>query len=299
MREIHRFVCAEKAGANPGKQVSTSTKALCRALGISRSGFYAAQTAAARPPKAARERAALDAEVRNAFEAAKGRYGSRRVRATLKAATPASSRSSVARSMRRLGLCSNRPRPYRVTTDSSHRRPVAPNLLQRDFRPAGPNKAWCGDITYVHTQQGWLYLATVIDLWSRRVVGFATSQLIDRHLVIGALSTAAGQRNCPKGLIFHSDRGAQYASADFVAELRRNGITQSMSRAGDCWDNAPAESFFSTLKLEGLAPSYATRDAAVDAIETYITWYNAHRAHSTLGYLSPMTYEAQHRRRAA
>lgn len=299
MSEIHQFIRAEKAGTNPGEQSSASIKALCRAMRVSRSGFYAAMAAEACPSQAARQRAELDTEVRSAFDAARGRYGSRRVRATLSASTPASSRSSVARSMRRQGLRSNRPRPFRVTTDSNHGRPVAPNLVERDFQPQGPNQVWCGDITYVHTLQGWLYVATVIDLWSRRVVGFATSPFIDRHLVVAALSTAAGQRSCARGLIFHSDRGSQYASADFVAALARNGITQSMSRAGDCWDNAPAESFFSTLKLEGLEPSYATRDAAVAAVEVFITWYNAHRVHSTLGYLSPMAYEARESRRAA
>lgn len=303
MSEIHRFITAEKAGSNPGKQVSRSTQALCRALGVSRSGYYAAQKAAQNPSAAAQRREKLDADVKRAFDDAKERYGSPRVHATLAATTPvaasAPSRSSVARSMQRQNLASNRPKPFRVTTDSNHRRPIAPNLLERDFLPTAPNQAWCGDITYLHTQEGWVYLATVIDLWSRRVVGYATSRYIDRHLVIAALATAAGQRNCRPGLIFHSDRGSQYASADFVAELNRHGIGQSMSRAGDCWDNAPAESFFSTLKLEGLDSSYATRVEAVRATDEFITWYNAHRLHSTLGYRSPMSFEARHSRGAA
>lgn len=299
MNDKYRFILAEKAGLNPGPLLNFSMKAFCRALNVSRSGLYEAQRRQLDPSSSTKRRHELDAAVKQVFHEERARYGSRRVHETLLKSLQNISRSSIARSMRRQALMAARRRPFRVTTDSNHGRPVAPNLLARDFNPARPNIAWCGDITYVHTVQGWLYVAVVLDLWSRRVVGYATSTHIDRHLVIAAMNMAVGQRAIKPGLIFHSDRGSQYASEDFVSLLKKYSISQSMSRKGDCWDNAPSESFFSSLKQEGLQKSYPTRAEARQDVDQYMAWYNAHRLHSTLNYVSPMTFETKATRMAA
>jgi transposase InsO family protein len=189
------------------------------------------------------------------------------------------------------------PRPFRVTTDSAHAHPVAPNQLDRQFQARAPNRVWATDITYVHTWAGWLYLAVVLDLGSRRVVGWAVSARLDRHLVLTALGRALRRRRPPAGVLHHSDRGSVYCSQAYQAQLDAAGLVCSMSRRGDCWDNAVVESFFATLKRELLARyRWPTREAASIAIAAYIDgWYNLHRRHSTLGYLSPVAYEARHR----
>lgn len=170
--------------------------------------------------------------------------------------------------------------------------PVPPNRLARNFHPDGPNEAWVSDITYVWTA-GWLYLAVVIDLWSRRVVGYATSRFIDRKLVLDALAMAVGVRRVNPGLLAHSDRGSQYASRDYQAALLTAGMLCSMSRKGNCWDNAPCESFFAAIKKECLhGQSFTTRNEAHATIVAYILWYNAERRHSTIGLISPAAFEA-------
>ena len=195
--------------------------------------------------------------------------------------------------MRELGLEGRRKRRFRATTDSKHRFPMAPNLLMREFGVDTPNTAWVTDITYLATLEGWLYLAVILDLFSRRVVGYAMSERIDRELVLETLRKALVQRPGALDLVFHSDRGSQYASHDYREALDQAGITCSMSRRGDCWDNAVAESFFGTLKTEllyelPLQTRSATRSAVADYIETF---YNVRRRHSSLGYQSPLEFE--------
>jgi transposase InsO family protein len=195
--------------------------------------------------------------------------------------------------MRENDIFAKTKRKFRHTTDSNHKLPVAKNILDRDFCPIGPDRCYVGDITYIPTHEGWLYLAVVIDLFSRKVVGWAMGHRIDRHLVIDALTMAIRNRRPPPGLIFHSDRGSQYASEDFQKLLFRHGMICSMSRRANCWDNAVAESFFGSLKTELVHhEDFRTRDEARLAIFEYIeVFYNRWRRHSTLGYLSPADYE--------
>jgi putative transposase len=264
---------------------------LCEQLGVSRSGFYAWS----RRPASARqeEDQQLAAEVAQAHRDSRGVYGSPRVHAQLQAQGRRVSRKRVARLMGQQKLAARR-RPRRVcTTDSRHGLPVAPNVLNRDFSPQSPNRTWATDITYVWTAEGWLYLAVVMDLFSRKVVGWAMGEHIDRHLVLCGLEMALQGRQPPKGLIHHSDRGSQYASADYQQALASRGIECSMSRKGNCWDNAVVESFFSSLKQELVyRTDFATRQQARSALFEYIeVFYNRQRRHSTLGYLSPVDFE--------
>jgi transposase InsO family protein len=198
--------------------------------------------------------------------------------------------------MAELGLESIRERPYKATTDSKHALPVAENILDRKFEVDAPNLAWVTDITYVWTAEGWLYLAAILDLFSRRVVGLAMSEHIDRALVLDALRDAVGRRAPNVGLVHHSDRGSQYASGDYQDALADLGVVCSMSRKGNCWDNAVAESFFATLKTELVhTRRFATRAEAREAIFDFIeSFYNRRRRHSTLGYLSPIDFEIKH-----
>ena len=190
------------------------------------------------------------------------------------------------------GLRARGKRRFRVTTDSSHGLPVSPNLLQRQFNVALPNRVWTGDVTYIWTAEGWVYLAVVIELHSRQIVGFAMDATMTRQLVIDALRMAWFRRKPPSGLIFHSDRGSQYASGDFQTQLAAFSMQGSMSRKGDCWDNAVTETLFGSLKVERLHDmAFATRRAAKDEVMNWIQFYNSKRLHSTLGYLSPMDYE--------
>ncbi len=200
--------------------------------------------------------------------------------------------------MRENGLSARLPRRFTVTTHSGHGLPVAPNLLNRQFRAERENAKWTGDITYIWTGEGWLYLAVVLDLFSRRVVGWAMRETLERELVVSALQGAVWQRRPPPDLLCHSDRGSQYASADYQSALRGAGATCSMSRKADCWDNAPIESFFATLKRELVHRArFATREAARAAIFEWIeAWYNRKRRHSALGYLSPEEFERKQRR---
>ncbi len=265
---------------------------LCRTLAVSSAGFYAwcRRGLSLR----AREDAALKVKIRAAHAASGKRYGSPRIHADLKADDHRVGRKRVARLMREEDIEGQRKRRFRATTDSRHAHPVAPNELQRNFTAPAPNKAWVTDITYIWTREGWLYLAAILDLYSRRVVGWSLDSYLDRSLALDALGMALKTRRPEVGLVHHSDRGVQYASADYQAQLRTHGLICSMSRKGDCWDNAVAESFFSTLKAELVhRTDYATRSQAQTSIFEYIeTFYNGRRRHSALGYISPVAYEA-------
>ena len=271
---------------------------LCRVLEVSRAGYYAWRKA----PRGAREprsELGLRLHVRAAFRKSRGTYGSPRVHQEMREHGLRISRKRVERLMREEGLCARRRRQFRgSTTDSGHAQPIAANLLDRQFRVetvAGVDRVWVGDITYLPTQQGWLYLAVVLDLKSRRVVGYALSPSLETKLVRQALEQALRRRQPALGLIHHSDRGSQYASSEYRELLERAGIRQSMSRKGDCWDNAVAESFFATLEWELVDRSqWSTRVQAGRAVAEYIeNWYNPERRHSSLGYRSPEWYETQ------
>lgn len=264
---------------------------MCEQLGVSRSGFYAWRER----PESARQQQdkQLAEEVAQAHRDSRGTYGSPRVHAELKARGRKVSRKRVARLMGEQKLAARTRRRSVRTTDSNHPNPVAPNILERDFSPEQPNSTWATDITYVWTGEGWLYLAVVLDLFSRMVVGWSMSEHIDTPLVLGALEMALEGRQPPKGLIHHSDRGSQYASAEYQQALASRGLQCSMSRKGNCWDNAVVESFFSSLKLELVyLTDFTTRHQARSALFEYIeVFYNRHRRHSSLGYLSPLEYE--------
>lgn len=265
---------------------------MCDVLSVSRSGYYAWRHKPASKRKQAN--AKLLEDIRSAHRNSREAYGSPRIYQALKEQGIPCSESRVARLMREDGLCAKMKRRFKATTNSKHDLPIAPNLLQRDFSPAEPNQVYAGDITYIWTTEGWLYLAVVIDLFSRTVVGWAMDKRMTRQLVIDALSMAVQRRRPPSGLIFHSDRGSQYASADFQSLLVKHGMRCSMSRKGDCWDNAPVESFFGSLKQEMVFHQrYSTRFHARQSIFDYIErFYNRSRLHSTLGYKSPANFEA-------
>jgi transposase InsO family protein len=282
------FIETEKAGF--------PVTLMCRMLAVSRAGFYAWR----RRPAAARTREdrVLAVAVAAIYAEHHGRYGSPRVRMELRDRGQHSGRTRIARLMRLQGLRARPRRRYRTTTDSRHGLPVCPNLLERRFAVAQPNTAWVTDMTYLWTAQGWLYLAVIIDLFSRRVVGWSMSERIDRKLALDALRMALAQRRPQRGLIHHSDRGSQYASADYQRLLAKHGLRGSMSRRGDCWDNAVAESFFASLKLELVYQvQWRTRADARTAIFEYIElFFNRRRRHSSLGYLSPVEFERRNQR---
>jgi putative transposase len=268
---------------------------MCGVLGVSRGGYYGWLR---RPPSArAARRAALADRVRAAHAGSRGTYGSPRVHAELEAAGVACCENTVARVMRDLGIRSVASKPFRVrTTDARHGHPVAPNLLARDFAADRPDRKWAADVTYVPTGEGWLYVAAVIDLCTRRVVGWAMADHLRAGLCLDALAMALARRrpDAGAGLVHHSDRGVQYACGDYRKPLACRGIACSMSRAGDCYDNAAVESFWSTLKRELVhRASYRTRAEAAAAIFEWVEcWYNRKRRHSALGYLSPEEFEA-------
>lgn len=267
---------------------------MCRLLGVSPSGYYAWR---GRPPAARTvEDQRLTREIQVIFAANRELYGSPRVHAELRAQGTCIGRKRVERLMRAKGLQARTERAFRRTTDSTHDLPVAANRLDRQFRVDAPDHVWATDITYIPTGEGWLYLAVVLDLWSRRIVGWSMAPHMRTELVRGALEMALGHRVPGPELLHHSDRGGQYASHDYQRVLRDQGIACSMSRPGQCHDNAVVESFFGTLKRELVhLTSWPTRLAARGALHEYIeVFYNRRRRHSYLGYLSPVEFERVH-----
>ena len=266
-------------------------KVICRVLEVSKSGYYAWKK---RPKSRHRiDNEGLLIEIRRVFVENDSNFGSPRIWNDLKKSNIPCSENRIARLMREAGLVAIQRRKFKATTNSNHDWPVAPNLLERKFNVDEPNKIWVTDITYIWTWEGWLYLSFVLDLYSRGVVGLAMSERITDDLTQDALNQAIGRRNPGTGLIHHSDRGSQYASGDYQALLQKHAITPSMSRKGDCWDNAVAESFIHTLKVEKINRyRFKTRQEAKNKIFEYIEmYYNRKRTHSSLGYLSPFDYE--------
>jgi len=280
---LFRFVAAEKA--------DYPISLLCRMLGVSRSGFHAWEC---RPPS---DRALADAwlseRIRAIHAESRQTYGARRVHAALRHRGVRVGRKRVERLMRLAGLSGLVPKRYRRTTIRVPGVRVADDLVDRDFTPFGPNELWCADIKYVRSWQGWLYLAAVMDCYSRRIVGWSMRPDLEAELVVDALEMAIARRRPKPGLVHHSDQGSQYVSLRFGERCREIGIHRSMGSKGDCFDNAVAESFFATLEKDLLRRrSFATRQDARTAVFDYIeTFYNPIRLHSTLGYLSPVEYE--------
>lgn len=264
---------------------------MCRALKVSPSAYYAWRR---RPEsRRVREDRRLLVEIRAIHQAKREVYGSPRIHAELKARGIRHGEKRVARLMRENGIRAKQKKKFKATTDSKHSHPVAPNLLKRDFEAFAPNEKWVADITYIPTREGFLYLAAILDLYSRIVVGWSMAGRMSRRLVLDALDMATGRRRPGPGLIHHSDRGSQYACGDYQKALFDHGMIGSMSRKGDCWDNAPMESFFHTLKTE-LAhhQDYQTRmQAKADIFEYIEAFYNRGRRHSCLGYLTPTEFE--------
>lgn len=269
---------------------------MCELLSVSRSGLNAARRRT--PSKRTRDDKQLVEQIRCAQHKHRGRYGRRRM-------TPEVSEMQgrqinhkrVERLMREHGLQSHKRRRFRVvTTDSRHAHPVAPNVLERDFEATQPNQKWLADMTYVPTDEGWLYLALILDLYARKLVGWAMSEAMPLELTLRALEVALGWRDPKAGLVHHSDRGSQYAANDYRRKLESLGITVSMSRKGNCWDNAPMESVNGTLKVECVHDvHFETREQAMREIVEYIGYYNTERRHSSLGYITPAEFERRWR----
>lgn len=273
---------------------------MCRCLDVSASGFYAWQ--ASSPSSRVTRDESLVEQIREIHASSRGTYGSPRVHQELLAQGEKVGHKRVERLMRENGLVGRHVRRRCVTTVRDPSDPVADNILDRQFQTDGPNRVWCSDITYIPTAEGWLYLAVVIDLFSRRVVGWSMADHLRTELALGALEMAIGSRNLPPGLLHHSDRGCQYTSHEYQAVLQRRGLKSSMSRAGNCHDNAVAESFFGTMEVELFhgQPALPTRDAARAVVHDYIeVFYNRRRRHSSIGYLSPAEFEARYDQRGA
>ena len=235
----------------------------------------------------------LTAAIQTTFTRSRGTYGAPRIHAELKGRGVECSLNRVARLMRKVGIQARRRRAYKVTTtNSKHAYPVAPNTLNRQFWAAGPNEKWVGDITYIETREGWLYMAAMLDIYSRKVVGWAMDKHLEGELVASALQMAATQRRPSAPVLHHTDRGSQYASHSYQQLLKLYNMVGSMSRKGDCYDNSLMESFWSTLKAECATGVYTTRSEARQSIFEYIeVWYNRQRRHSALGYASPEAFE--------
>jgi transposase InsO family protein len=272
-------------------EAGASVSAVCRALGCSRSGVYARRRAT--PGPRARDTAALDVEIAAVHKEHEGRYGSPRVHSTLKTRGHKVGKNRVARRMRALGIRGRRPKRFRRTTDSAHAFPVAPNILDRRFSWDQPNVAWVGDVTFIWTAMGWVYLAILVDLCTRRIVGWATSTRCDTELVLRALNAAVARHRPARGLIHHSDRGSTYASHDYRARLDELGMIASMSRVGNCWDNAVAESTIGSIKIESLDGWIPSSIAELNTVLfRYIeAYYNPRRLHSSLAFRSPIDAE--------
>jgi len=265
---------------------------MCRMLDVTRSGYYAWCGRQASRRAQANQR--VSEQIVDIFEASRGTYGSPRVHAALLARGIDVGLNRVARLMSQLGLCAREKRKFKATTDSEHPFPIADNVLNREFKTSEPDRVWVADMTYIWTRDGWLYLAVIIDLFSRRVVGWSMADHMRTELVLTALEAALGQRTpSSQGLMFHSDRGSQYASTDYQMALQAADIQCSMSRRANCWDNAVAESFFGTLKTELIHPKIFSNQAEAKTIiaEWIEVFYNRQRIHSTIGFLSPVQFE--------
>lgn len=272
---------------------------LCQVMQVSTSAFYAWAQASENTEKA-RQQEAVETQVRRLFEANKNSYGSRRLSDALKKEGIAVGRYKVRRLMSKLGLAVRYPKRFKVTTDSDHQEAIAPNLLDRQFAPAAPNQVWTTDITYVWTLAGWVYVAVVMDLFSRQIVGWAIDDHLRTSLCVSALQMAFWRRKPKAGLLHHSDRGSQYASREYREHLAIMKMRQSMSRKGNCWDNSPTERFFRSLKHEQLNyEKFRTQEAAKLSVIDYLAFYNGKRAHSKLGYQSPLQFEREFYNKAA
>lgn len=267
---------------------------MCRLLGVTRSGYYGYQQRQSTRPPDFYHQEMIEA-VKDIAKASDDSYGSRRMKKALNVLSYPVSRNKARQLMKEAGVTVKYRKKYKVTTNSNHKQPVFENVLNREFDANKPNQVYAGDITYLWTQEGWLYLAVVIDLFSRRVVGWSMGSRMKSSLVCDALKMAVWQRRPEAGLIVHSDRGSQYASKNYRRLLKAHGFTGSMSRKGDCWDNAVVESFFGSLKQErGQWRNYQTRYEAQQDVLHYISmWYNKDRLHSYLGYRSPSQYESE------
>ena len=275
---------------------------VCCVLGVTQSGFHAWKVR--KPSRRAHERQHLSAEIRQVFDAQRGRYGAPRIyRVLCEQFGYTGSLNRIQTLMRAMGICAKAGKKFKVTTDSAHSLPVAPNLLGQDFscdtslastsHAKAPDQVWLSDITYLWTREGWLYVCAVLDLFTRRIVGWAIAEHMTRQLVLDALQMATTVRKPAPGLIFHSDRGSQYASHEVRAWLAGRAMRQSMSGAGNCYDNAPMESYWHSMKVEEThGQDFATRAEAKNCLFTYIEgWYNTTRIHSSLGYKSPAQFE--------
>jgi putative transposase len=280
----YRFIDAEKA--------HYPIRLMCRVLEVASSGYYAWRGRG--PSRRAQANERLLVEIRACHGKSRGTYGSPRIHRTLSSSQRRVSKHRIARLMQVCGIRSKHRRKYRVTTQSNHRRPIAENVLSRQFVATQPNRVWVGDITFILTGEGWFYLAVLIDLFSRTVVGWSMGDRVNDELTLAALRMALKQRQPGAGLLHHSDQGSQYTSGAYRGCLKDHGLVASMSRRGNCWDNAVAESFFATLEKElllGWMPE--NRDVARRAIFDFIeVFYNRERLHSTIGYVSPLAYEA-------
>jgi len=271
-------------------------RSLCEALEVSASGYYDWVNRQAQPSPRTQENARLALLIVQIHRESRQTYGSPRIQAALDKAGHAYGRHRIARLMRQQGLCGRAKGRFRIcTTDSNHDQPIAPNRLPDLPAPSVPNQVWLGDITCVATEEGWLYLAGILDLYSRRLTGWAMSEHIDTELILAAWRMALTHRQPPAGLVFHSDRGVQYASQDYRHALQNSQAIASMSRKGNCYDNAAMESFWSTLKQELIyRRHFKTREQARQAIFDFIeVFYNRRRLHSSLGYRSPIDFETQ------
>jgi len=267
---------------------------MCHILGVSKSGFYQWMGQTDSPQKQRKEK--MKAKIRGIHKQSKDRYGSPKITAILRQADIRISERTVTRYMKEMGIRSKTVKKYKATTNSKHHLPVYPNLLEQDFAVGQRGEVWVSDITYIPTKEGWLYLATVMDLYSRRVIGWAMSERMTKELVMRALKRAFQTQPPTEDLIHHSDRGSQYAALDYQALLRANSITTSMSRKGNCYDNACIESFHSIIKKELIHhENYNTRKAASMSILEYIvSFYNYERVHSYIDYLSPVEFEQKY-----
>lgn len=278
-----RFILANRETFKVGR--------MCKLLKVSCSGYHSWLR---RPEsKTSRENKALEDKIRVLHAASHGIYGMPRIHRDLVDDGIRVGKNRVARIMKKAGIRSRTKKKFKATTNSQHNFPVAPNLLNQEFKVNTPDSVWAGDITYIHTNEGWLYLAVLLDLFNREVVGWSASHRMTRQLAIDALQMAFGRKNPPKGLLHHSDQGSQYASADYQKILKEHDMVCSMSRRGNCYDNAVAESFFGRLKSEWVNHyRYQTRSEAIRSLFYYIEiFYNRKRRHSTINYVTPQEYE--------